>query len=72
MLKVLQLHNKNDIKVKQVCCPCCRTGRLCDIPVELKVSTSKLTINKIVSLEPSVILKCHKCGQKSVVQFLYQ
>lgn len=68
MLIVGQLYNEKMVNSDYVKCPCCNKGRLCDKPVGIKVSTDK----KKTSLDNTdgfIILKCHKCGKKSILQF---
>ncbi len=69
MLLVKQLRNEEVITSDYVRCPCCTKGRLCDKPVGLKVSTEEMK-PRLDNTEVFVILKCHKCGRKSTVQFL--
>ena len=69
MLIVQQLHNEETVISDYIKCPCCTKGRLCDKPVGLKVSTKELQPSSNNS-DAFVILKCHKCGRKSTVQFI--
>jgi len=69
MLLVKQLKNEEVITSDYVRCPCCTKGRLCDKPVGLKVSTEEMK-PRLDNTGVFVILKCHKCGRKSTVQFL--
>lgn len=69
MLLVNELYNEKTITSDYVRCPYCNKGRLCDKPVDLKV-LSKKTESTLDKTEVFVILKCHKCGRKSTVQFL--
>lgn len=68
MLLIKQF-NIEKTKIDHVKCPLCKTGRLCDKPVEEKVMVpignsefSNQSTNKI-------ILKCPKCNQQIIICF---
>lgn len=49
-------------------CPCCKTGRICDKPSGTRIKDVPQRDTPINGNEPTVILKCPKCGKKFSIQ----
>lgn len=55
-------------KFDRVKCPLCKTGRLCDKPVEEKVIVL-IESDELSNKNNKIILKCPKCNQRVVICF---
>ena len=56
-------------KFDRVKCPLCKTGRLCDKPVEEKVIILIESDELSIKNNNKIILKCPKCNQRIVICF---
>lgn len=56
-------------KFDRVKCPLCKTGRLCDKPVEEKVIVLIESDELSNKNNNKIILKCPKCNQRIVICF---
>lgn len=56
-------------KFDRVRCPLCKTGRLCDKPVEEKVIVLIESDELSNKNNNKIILKCPKCNQRIVICF---
>lgn len=58
-----------DAKFDHVKCPLCKTGRLCDKPVNEKVVVLIESDELSIKNNNKIILKCPKCNQQIVICF---
>lgn len=66
---LLKHFNDENTKIDHVKCPLCKTGRLCDKPVEEKVVASIEHSGFSSKNSNIIILKCPKCNQKIIICF---
>ena len=67
MLLIQQVSEKM-IASDYVRCPCCKRGRICDKPSGTRIKDVPQRDTPINGNEPTVILKCPKCGKKFSIQ----
>lgn len=66
---LLKHFNAENTKIDHVKCPLCKTGRLCDKPVEEKVVVPIESSDFSKKNNDKIILKCPKCSQQIIICF---